>query len=691
MTSVSALAARAAVLPLLAACLLPSAAAAAETGQGADPKQQQTATSVDDEPQPEVVTVWGARERQVGRALTSSEGSVDFGRFVDRPLLRVGELAEVVPGLAATQHSGTGKANQYFLRGFNLDHGTDFSISLDGMPLNLRSHAHGQGYLDINFLIPETIERIAYRKGLVHPDAGDFSAAGSASFATFEELPRSFAQVEAGENGWRRFVGAASLGARGWIALERNTDDGPWDRPEALDKTVLTGRVSLGRWSLGGGHYTASWNATDQIPLRAVEAGLISPLGNIDPSVGGSSERTWGNLRYRGGDGLEASAYLMAYSLALFSNFTYLLDDPVNGDAFEQSEERSVAGGAVSRAFAARGPWSARIGGDARFDRIDPVGLYRTAGRARLSTVRQDRIEQDSAGIFGEVSGDFARLRVLAGLRFDAMQVGVSSDTPANSGSQSDSLLSPRVSLAWRFTQTLEGYLGAGRGFHSNDARGATITVDPASGVPADRVPLLVPATGVETGLRFERSRLSATLTLFALELDSELVYVGDAGATEPGDASRRVGAEATVSWAPAPWLTLDGAAAITRARFRRVEAAQDRIPLANEHVLTGGASVRPHPDWVASLTVRHLGPAPLIEDNSVRSDTSTVVNGRIAWSRPRFVIALEALNLTDSDDADITYFYASRLPGEPDGGVEDIHYHPVPPRSLRLQVRALF
>ena len=649
--------------------------------------QERSAT----EPADAIITVWGNREARIGKAYAASEGMVDFGRFVDRPLLRVGELAEVVPGLAATQHSGTGKANQYFLRGFNLDHGTDFSISLDGIPLNLRTNAHGQGYLDINFLIPEVVERISYRKGVASADVGDFSAAGTAAFATFDRLPEDFAQIEIGENNWRRFVGGANLGDVGYIALDLTGDDGPWVQPEKLKKANGFLRLNFGDWSFSGGAYHAEWNSTDQIPLRAVEAGLVTRLGDIDEDVGGTSERIFANVQYRDDDGLNANAYAMRYRLDLFSNFTYFLDDPVNGDEFEQRERRMIYGGAIAKQFVARGAWTARIGAEARFDRIDPIGLYRTAGRERLAAVREDRVDQDSLGAFADVNGDFDRLRINLGVRADAMRVDVASDDPRNSGEADDVIVSPKASLAWRFTDALEGYVSAGRGFHSNDARGGTITIDPATGDRADRVPLLVAATGVEAGLRFERPRFSATASVFGLDLDSELVYVGDAGATEPSDASRRYGIELTGTWAATDWLTLDAAAAATQARFRGVASGQDRIPLATEYVITGGATVRLGEAWTGSLTVRHLGPAPLVEDNSARSDTSTVANARLAWRSGKLIIVAEALNLFDSDDADITYFYASRLPGEAADGIEDIHFHPIPPRSFRLQARLAF
>ncbi|MBL8551561.1 MAG: TonB-dependent receptor [Hyphomonadaceae bacterium] len=637
------------------------------------------------------ITVWGARDREIGRAYSASEGEVHFGRFADRPLLRVGEIAEVVPGLAATQHSGTGKANQYFLRGFNLDHGTDFSIALDGMPLNLRTHAHGQGYLDINGLVPEIVESIRYTKGPYAAETGDFSTAGHAGFRTFPAAPESFAQLEIGEDNWLRGLGVASFGERGYAALDLTSDDGPWVHAENLEKISAFARLNAGPLSFTFGAYDASWDATDQAPLRAIADGSISRLDSIDDTVGGKTERFFANVLYADEGGLAGNLYVQRYKLNLWSNFTYFLDDPVNGDQFEQAEERWIYGGTATKAFTARGAWTPRLGGEFRYDDIGTVGLYHTLARTRLQTVREDAVEQLSGALWAELDGDFGRTRISLGLRGDAMSVDIASDNPANSGDADDAILSPKASVSFLLADNLEAYASLASGFHSNDARGATISVDPATGDPADRVPLLVRADGAELGLRFERTGFTASASLWGLDLDSELVYVGDAGATEASDASRRYGLEVLATWSPSDWLTLDGAAAWTHARFRGVASGLDHIPLAPEYTLSGGATLRFADAWTSTLTLRRIGPAPLIEDSSVKSEPSTVVNGRVAYSVGRITLALEGLNLFDSEDADITYFYASRLPGEPADGVEDIHLHPLPPRSFRAQARVRF
>ena len=635
------------------------------------------------------VTVWGRRVDEIGAAVSASEGLIRFGEFADRPLLRPGELAEVVPGLAATQHSGTGKANQFFLRGFNLDHGTDFSVSLDGVPLNLRTHAHGQGYLDLNAVTPELVETIRYRKGPYWADLGDFSAAGAAEFETFDDLPASFIEAWAGENAYGRVLGAAEVRPGAYVAADLTVGDGPWERPEDFRKGVFVGRLSLGDWSLGALAYGAEWNSTDQIPARAVESGALSRFATIDPTDGGETSRLILTARRRSDDGWSLLAYAQRYELNLWSNFTYFLADPVNGDQFEQADRRWIYGGSAVRAWPAPvGGWSFRTGFDARFDDIAEVGLHLTRGRERLDTVRQDSVDQLSGGAWLEAARAWGPLRLTLGARADAMRVEVASDDPENSGQETDALLSPKLALAWRASEAVELYGNLGRGFHSNDARGATTRRDPVSGDPSRPVELYAPGTGGELGARYQRGGLTATGALWALELDSELVYIGDAGATESAGATRRVGVELLADWTPNPRLNLNVSAAATDARFTGGPAGGDRIPNALEYVVTGGASLELTSRTTATVTLRHLGPAPLIEDASVKSDPSTLANLLLRRRAGRATLSLEVLNLFDSDDDDIQYFYASRLPGEPAEGIEDLHLHPFEPRTVRVGLR---
>lgn len=448
-------------------------------------------------------------------------------------------------------------------------------------------------------------------------------------------------------------------------------------------------------WSLGLTGYHATWNATDQVPERAIASGLISRWGNIDPFLGGRTTRL----------GLTANAQLGPTALNLFatyyrfkltSNFTYFLNDPVNGDEFQQRDQRAVFGGSVRHDIdAALGamPVKFALGGDARWDHIGKIGLYASAADVTIGTVREDEVDEYSGGVYAEGTASLTdRLRVTLGLRGDLYGYNVRARTLAvNSGRGSDAMLSPKAALAWRATDSLELYANYGESFHSNDVRGASITLDPGTLDPVDRVPVLVKARGGELGARVETKRFTASLVGYYLALGSELVFVGDGGSTEPNDATRRYGAEATLFWRPVDWLTFDSAGAVTHARFHDVTPGFTRIPNSVSEVISGGMAVDLPGGFSGSLRVRHFGAAPLIEDGSQRSAPTTLVNLGGYYTQKRFKLGVDVLNLLNARDADISYFYASRLPGEAADGVDDRHIHPVEPRQVRASLRFSF
>lgn len=309
------------------------------------------------------IVVFGRSDNLIGVAAAASEGHVGRADFETRPLQRVGELLEVIPGVIVTQHSGSGKANQYFLRGFNLDHGTDFAGILDGVPLNFRSHGHGQGYLDLNPIIPETIEYIDYRKGPYRADVGDFGSAGSAYFKTYDEFSHPFVTAEVGSFGYRRgLVGGSFKLGRGTAlgVLEVKTNDTAYLRDEQLQHVNAfakwTGDVGNGTLRASALGYHAQFNSTDQIPLRAVQSGQLDRLGFVDPTDGGETTRIGftSDWKEKGDDPLHLMAYAHYYNFRLYSNFTYFLDDPVNGDQFKQVDRRVVLGGRVDKTAGAR-------------------------------------------------------------------------------------------------------------------------------------------------------------------------------------------------------------------------------------------------------------------------------------------------------------------------------------------------
>ncbi|MEL7450047.1 MAG: TonB-dependent receptor, partial [Pseudomonadota bacterium] len=589
----------------------------------------------------ELVT-YGRAQESIGVSQSASQGLVGYDDIKLVPKLRVGELVEAVPGMVATQHSGTGKANQYFLRGFNLDHGTDFSATADGVPINMRTHGHGQGYLDLNFLIPDTVATTAYRKGPYSASAGDFSSAGSVDFSFYERLPESLAGVTVGEFNFFNVVAGSSIDAGNGVltgVIDATRYDGPWEINEDLkqDKLFLSYAFDAGsaRARITFQGYDGEWDSTDQIPSRAVDSGLIDRLGFIDPDLGGQTERYAlnGNLDF---GSWHAGAYFIDYDFTLYSNFNYLLDDPVNGDEFEQRDSRRIYGGHIGgnleKLFGST-PVEFRWGGELRYDDIQEVGLYNTAARVRNGTVRQDTVDELSLGLHGEAEWEVtSKLRAIAGLRADYYDWDVNALRDENSGTGDDTLVTPKFNLAYRFRDDLEGYMNWGRGFHSNDVRGTVISVDPASGDAVDPVEALVQSEGAELGIKFERGgRFNAALVAFWLELDSELVFVGDAGGTEANDGSERYGFEASTFWQATDWLALNAAYTYTDAEFQ-VPGNEREIPGAVESTFSLGLNGVWENGLSASLRARYLGEAPLIEDGSVTSEDSLLVNASVIY-----------------------------------------------------------
>ncbi|WP_426053377.1 TonB-dependent receptor [Janthinobacterium sp. PSPC2-1] len=641
------------------------------------------------------VLVDGSRLNQLGVADSANVGSVTQQQLDARTSYRPGELLEAVPGLIVSQHSGEGKANQFYLRGFNLDHGTDLRTSVDEMPVNQRSHGHGQGWTDLNFLIPELAMRLDYKKGPYAAAQGDFSSAGAASIVYANRLTQGIASAGIGQNGFRRALLADSFDAGDGsllYALEAQHNDGPFTQPDRYRKFNGVLRYSEGYANNGVNvtamAYDASWNATDQIPLRAVRDGTLGRFDAIDASDGGKAQRysLSGAWRQTTDDvSSKVSAYVIANRLALFSNFTYAMDDPVNGDQFAQPDRRVTAGLDASHTWhrhTDRGSSDTTIGVQLQNDNIHN-GLYHTRQRQIVSTTRQDHIVESSIGVYGENSTRWSRsLRTVAGLRADAYRFDVRSDRAANSGTASDHLFSPSLSVIagpWRET---EAYVNIGNGFHSNDARGTTITLDPKTGEAAP----LVRSRALELGLRSAAiAGLQTSLSLYRLDFDSELLFIGDAGATEAGRPSRRYGIEFSSYYKAASWLSLDLDLAYARARSRGSAPAGDFIPGAIEGVAQLAMTLTPAGPWSGSLRLRYFGPRPLIEDNSVRSAASVGLNGRLAYQINKTLrVEVEGYNLANRRDSAIDYYYASRLPGEAQP-VDDIHFHPVESRSLRL------
>jgi hypothetical protein len=646
-------------------------------------------------------------ENLVGVASAASVGAITAAQLEVRPIMRPAEVLEAVPGLIASQHSGEGKANQYYLRGFNLDHGSDFATTLAGVPINMPSSAHFHGYSDTNMLIPELVSGVQYRKGPYFAEDGDFSAAGSANINYVNELGAPLVSVSGGGLGWGRVLAAASPRLKNGVvlaALEAGRNDGPWDRPDDLRK--INGLVRCTRGDTRNGvsltamGYSASWDSTDQVPLRAIDGGLIGRFGTLDASDGGNTYRhsfAADVQRSSANASTRVTGFAMRYGLNLFSNFTYFLDDPVNGDQFEQADRRWVYGGRVTHRRLAHlfgRHVEIATGAQARHDAVDEVALHRTIDRRRRQTVRDDVLDQTLVGLFGQGDIEWARLfRTTIGLRADVYRYDVESSNALNSGTGSAAMASPKFTAVLGPWHDTELYVNAGLGFHSNDARGATIRVDPSTGAAADPVTPLIRARGAEFGMRTVRIRgLQTTVALWYLGFDSELLFIGDAGITEASRPSRRLGVEWANYARLNPWLTAEADVSFSRARFTDVNPVGDVIPGALDRVISGAITVEPKQAIFGSIRLRHFGPRPLVEDASVTSRSTTIWNGEAGYRvSDRLRLSVDIFNLFDSDASDIDYYYASRLPGEPLAGIEDIHLHPSLPRSARVTVQVGF
>lgn len=664
------------------------------------------------------LVVTGKAESLIGEAGSASKGQANAKELGERPYLRRGELLEAVPGVVITQHSGDGKANQYFVRGFNLDHGTDFAVSMDGQPVNFVTHAHGQGYADLNPIIPELVGNLDYWKGPFFGQLGDLSTAGAAKFRFFDTLPQGIASVGIGENNYYRGLladtidlsaptqlGSAKSASRSTdragltYALEYNYYDGPWER-EGNSQRIngflkyfkQSGQDTFSLTAMG---YDGDWDSTDQIPKRLIDSGGIDRFGNIDNSVRGESSRyslmgAWDREFTNGRTHVDF--YLGKYDLDLFSNFTYFLNDPVNGDQFEQEDGRWFLGGEVRREWNFGNENTLTVGFQTRHDIIDGIGLYNTTNTIRNSAVRVDDVRESTAGVYATVDyqvNDWLRLQ--PGLRADGFHFDVDSDNPANSGDEIDAIISPKLSMIFGPWAETEFYGNAGMGFHSNDARGIIIATDPTTGLPADKVDALVQTYGFELGVRTEAVKdVVSTLAFFYLHSDSELLYVGDAGTSEAGPATERLGVEWSTYWRPNGWLMLDNEITLSEGRLRDV-GSDDEIPGAVPLTLDTGITIGRSEGFFGSLRSRYFSPRPLIEDGSVDSRQSWQVNGRLGYRKNDWEVAVDCLNILGREDNDIEYFYTSRLPGEAAVGVDDVHLHPAEPRTFRISLTRRF
>jgi outer membrane receptor protein involved in Fe transport len=679
----------------------------------------------------ETVTVVAAGVSNLNAA---SAGDVTQKELASQPLSRPAALLENVPGLIVTQHSGEGKANQYFLRAFNLDHGTDLATEVDDMPINMPTHAHGQGYTDLNFLIPELVSDLHFKKGPYYADEADFATAGAVRVDLLNEVPNS-ATVGFGQDGYRRglLLGSTSLGGGTVLgAGDVYHNDGPFDNPD--DYTRLNGMLRYHRGTatdfstVTAMAYSGKWNSTDQIPAHAIDDGIVGRFGTLNPTDGGQTSRSslsFNRVRRTDSDQVQFSAYVIRYKLDLWSTFTYYLRDPVNGDQVLQHDDRIVYGFKGSKTWFTSlwgMPTSNLLGVQARLDDIRDVSIDHTFQRQYLSTQQNTGVVESSGAVYFENSTRWLpTLSTVLGLRADEFDFDVkdkmvnpdgsctidSDPLGCNTANVRAGIFSPKLGITLGPWNRTAWFITVADGYHSNDARGVTRSGQ-SSG--ASRVTPLTRATSAELGLASDwLPQWHTTLDIFLLKLKSELVFDGDAGVTKPSGSTTRAGIEWGNTYHITDWLHADFNAALSKARFDKNAAPDDLgcgaaapshpcsgpisitgryIPNSPTNVIDASLTAQHPSGWFGSVRARHLGESPLVEDDSARSPAYTTVDLQLGYQRPgKWLLAFDIFNLFDAKWSDIEYYYVSRLKAEV-APRPDFVVHPGIPTTVRARLQ---
>ena len=672
----------------------------------------------------------------VSNMTAASAGDISQAQMQAEPLLRPAAILENIPGLIVTQHSGEGKANQYFLRAFNLDHGTDLALEVDDMPVNMPTHAHGQGYSDFNFVIPELAADLHYKKGPYYADEGDFATAGTARVGLVNDVPSS-ATVGFGEEGYRRGLFMGSTGLLGGTLLgagEVYHNDGPFDVPDDYNRLNGVARYFRGDaqdyFTLTAMAYSGKWNSTDQVPLRAIAEGLIDRFGSLNPTDGGVSTRSslsFSRVKRTDDDQLQVSAYVIRYKLDLWSTFTYYLRDPINGDQMLQHDDRVVYGFKASKAWFTSvfgAPTTNLIGVQARIDDIKDVGIFSTVERQIIGTTQNAGVLESNGALYAESSTQWLEhVQTTLGVRedqfdFDVKDKMLNPDGSCNidsdplgcdTGAQRASIFSPKLGLILGPWAKTTYFINIGDGYHSNDARGVT-----RSGQNPDQSPVtpLTRATGGEVGVATRIiPNLDTRLDVFELKLKSELVFDGDAGVTSPSGATTRTGIEWGNTYHINDWLSAELNTAFTRARFDHNSAPDDLgcadaapsnpctlpigivgryIPNSPTNVTNVGLTAQRDSGWFGALRARHFGESPLVEDDSAKSPAYTTVDAQIGFHAAKWLAALDVFNIANVKWNDIEYYYVSRLRNEASPAADYV-VHPGVPRTVRARLQYQF
>ncbi|MFK7832373.1 MAG: TonB-dependent receptor plug domain-containing protein [Winogradskyella sp.] len=612
------------------------------------------------------------------------------------------EVLRKVPGLFIGQHAGGGKAEQIFLRGFDIDHGTDVSISVDGMPVNMVSHAHGQGYSDLHFVIPETINKIDFGKGGYYAQEGDFNTAGYVNFKTKDYLKESEISFSAGQFNTLRTVGLFNLmentkNKNAYVAVEYIGTDGPFESPQNFNRLNIFGKYVMfspenDKLTLTASHFTSRWDASGQIPQREVDNGNITRFGAIDDTEGGETERTNFNVtfdKYIDDDTkLSTNAFYSHYAFELFSNFTFFLEDPINGDQIFQKEDRNIFGAntAISHTrFLGDIELNVTSGIGLRHDIVNDVELSRTLNRTTtLENIQLGDINQTNIDAFVNAEFEFGKLKIAPALRLDYFKFLYNDALQTNyeTLSETKTILSPKLNFFFNAQDNLQLYLKSGLGFHSNDTR-----VVVANGGED----ILPRSYGADLGTVWKPlPKLVVNSALWYLFLEQEFVYVGDAGIVEPSGRTRRYGLDLGLRYQMTDWLFLDTDATITNARSIDDPEGQNYIPLAPDFTLTGGLSVDNLNGFSGGLRFRYLDDRAANEDNSIVAEGYLVTDVNINYTLKNITLGLAIENFFDVDWNETQFATESRLQNEAQS-VDEIHFTPGVPFFIKGTVSYRF
>jgi len=617
-----------------------------------------------------------------------------------RPVSSAQEVLRTVPGLVIGQHAGGGKAEQIFLRGFDVDHGTDVAISVEGIPVNMVSHAHGQGYADLHFIIPETIEKIDFGKGPYYTGVGNFNTAGYVDFALKERLESSSASLEYGSFETRRLTSLIDVlntdKHSAYLATAYTLTDGPFESSQHFSRFNVMGKYTgqladNSKLSIMGSHFTSKWDASGQVPQRAVDSGLITRFGAIDDTEGGYTSRTNLALNYtrvvNRNTFVKTNAYYSSYNFELFSNFTFFLEDPVNGDQIRQRENRQLFGFSSElnkSLYLADREVLFKSGIGLRYDDSNENGLANTLNRTiERSFVQLGDI--DESNLFGYVDGELelGRWLINAGLRFDYFQFNYvdALSTLYDRQEQTGSRLSPKLNFLYNAANNIQLFLKTGIGFHSNDTR---VVLDNTA---SDILPA---AYGADLGFIYRpRPNIFVNAALWSLLLDQEFVYVGDAGIVEPSGKSERYGVDLGVRAQFGENWFADFDLNYAFARSSEEAEGENFIPLAPDLTSTGGINFKQN-NWTAGLRYRYLADRPANEDNSIVAVGYGIVDANINYQLGAFSLGLEVQNLFDVEWEETQFATESRLFNETQS-TEEIHFTPGAPFFLKSIFRVKF